>query len=262
VRVSAIVFLTTWANSPFAVAIGAVGVFALLQATGLLGLIAGGGEGDHDVDADHDVDVDHDVDADADHDADGEHDAEHDHDGSGERGLAAVAAGVLGFGTLPLSILWQTFALGFGAAGFAMNFRYFERPGGPPIESLLWTLPAAFAVGCVATAALNKTLGPVLSSKGQEATSRAQLVGQIGVVISSKVDHDFGEVRIRDKSGHDLRLVCKLAKESQGAPTESQSVVVVDYDEKGGILFAPLDDESAGVGVGDSSANDARRGVN
>jgi hypothetical protein len=259
VRVSAIVFLTTWANSPFAVAIGAVGVFALLQATGLLGLIAGGGEGDHDVDADHDVDVDHDVDADADHDAEGDRDAEHDHDGSGERGLAAVAAGVLGFGTLPLSILWQTFALGFGAAGFAINFRYFERPGGPPIESLLWTLPAAFAVGCVATAALNKTLGPVLSSKGQEATSRAQLVGQIGVVISSRVDHEFGEVRIRDKTGHDLRLVCKLVKESQGAPTEKQSVVVVDYDEKGGILVAPLDED---VGVGDSSANDARRGAN
>jgi hypothetical protein len=262
VRVSAIVFLTTWANSPFAVAIGAVGVFALLQATGLLGLIAGGGEGDHDVDADHDVDVDHDVDADADHDAEGDHGADHDHDGPGERGLAAVAAGVLGFGTLPLSILWQTFALGFGAAGFAMNFRYFERPGGPPIESLLWTLPAAFAVGCVATAALNKTLGPVLSSKGQEATSRAQLVGQIGVVISSRVDHEFGEVRIRDKTGHDLRLVCKLVKESQGAPTEKQSVVVVDYDEKGGILVAPLDGDDEGVGVGDSSANDARRGAN
>ena len=46
-------------------------------------------------------------------------------------------------------------------------------------------------------------------------------------MISSKVDHDFGEVRIRDKTGHDIRVVCKLAKEARGAPSEHQSVVVV-----------------------------------
>ncbi|HEY5148213.1 MAG TPA: hypothetical protein VII82_15670 [Polyangiaceae bacterium] len=242
VRVSAIVFLTTWANAPFAVAIGAVGVFALLQATGLLGLIAGGGESEHDVD--HDVDVD----ADADHDVD--------HDADGERGLAAAAAGLLGFGTLPISILWQTFAMAFGATGFALNLHYIERAGGPPLATLLYTTPSALACGFLAVAALNKVLGPVLSSKGQEATSRAQLVGQIGVVISSKVDHEFGEVRIRDRTGHDLRVVCKLTKESQGAPTERQSVVVVDYDEKGGLLVAPLDDEAG------EDANGARRGAN
>ena len=239
---SAIVFLTTWANAPFAVAIGAVGVFALLQATGLLGLIAGGGESEHDVD--HDVDVD----ADADHDVD--------HDADGERGLAAAAAGLLGFGTLPISILWQTFAMAFGATGFALNLHYIERAGGPPLATLLYTTPSALACGFLAVAALNKVLGPVLSSKGQEATSRAQLVGQIGVVISSKVDHEFGEVRIRDRTGHDLRVVCKLTKESQGEPTESQSVVVVDYDEKGGLLVAPLDDEAG------EDANGARRGAN
>jgi hypothetical protein len=249
VLVSAIVFLTSWANSPFAVAIGVVGVFALLQATGVLGLIASGGESDHEID--HDVDADHDVDGDADHDADG---------GSGERGLAAVAAGVLGVGTLPLSILWQTFALAFGAAGLAMNLHAIERPGGPPAYTLLWTMPVALACGFVAVATLNKVLGPVLSSKGQEATSRAQLVGQIGVVISSKVDHDFGEVRIRDKTGHDLRVVCKLTKESPGSPTERQSVVVVDVDDKGGLLVAPLDDGDGEV-ASESDESGARRGV-
>jgi hypothetical protein len=96
-------------------------------------------------------------------------------------------------------------------------------------------------------------LGPVLSSKGQEATSRAQLVGQIGIVISSKVDHDFGEVRIRDKTGHDLRVVCKLARQAKGSPTERQSVVVVDYDERDGLLVAPLDED------GDGAEDGARR---
>jgi hypothetical protein len=265
--VPVIAFLTCWANSPFAVAIGAVGVFALLQATGLLGLIAGAGESEHDVDADVDHDVDADVDhgVGADHDVDGDHDADHDadhdHDGDGsERSMAAAVLGAMGFGTLPLSMLWQSFALAFAATGIAMNLHYIALPGGPPVHTLLWTAPAAFAGGCTAVMALTKWLGPVLSSKGQEATSRAQLIGQIGVVISSKVDHEFGEVRIRDKTGHDLRVVCKLAKEAKGAPAEHQSVVVVDCDADGGLFVAPLDDEEPEHGASERRTLGQRQG--
>ena len=42
-------FLIAWANAPFAVAAGVALLFTLLQVTGVLGLIAGGG--DHDGDA-------------------------------------------------------------------------------------------------------------------------------------------------------------------------------------------------------------------
>jgi membrane protein implicated in regulation of membrane protease activity len=89
-----------------------------------------------------------------------------------------------------------------------------------------------------------RVLGPVLCSKGQEATSRAQLVGQIGVVISSVVDESFGEVRIRDKTGHDVRLVCKLSKGSGAPVPENKSVVVVDYDdEHGDLLVEAFEDD-------------------
>ena len=231
---SAFAFLMSWGNAPFAIAMGAVGVFALLQASGLLGLVAGGG----DPDADVDHDVEHEIDHDVDHDADGDHDG-----AAQERGFAEAVLGAMGVGTLPISMLWQTFALAFGAAGFALNLRFIALAGGPPLHSLAWTCPVAFLGGCAAVAAVNKVLGPVLSSKGQEATSRAELVGQIGVVISSRVDHDFGEVRIRDKSGHDLRVVCRLTRDAKGAPTERQSVVVVDCDENGALLVAPLEDD-------------------
>jgi membrane protein implicated in regulation of membrane protease activity len=232
---SALLFFINPANAPFAVALGVVAVFTLLSATGLLGIIAGGGESDHDIDADADADVDADADADADHDADA-------HDGDGhDRSLAATLLTPLGFGTLPLSLIWQTFGLAFAAAGLTMNFHYLGTEGGPPLHTFAWTLPGGFVAGCVAVAAVNRLLAPVLSSKGQEATSRSQLVGQIGVVISSKVDRDFGEVRIRDKSGHDVRVVCRLATTATTSPKETQSVVVVDCDENGGLLVEPLD---------------------
>jgi membrane protein implicated in regulation of membrane protease activity len=245
-------FFTSWANSPFAIAIGAVGVFALLQATGLLGLLAGGGEAGHDVDHDVDADADADADAHAEQHADGDHDAD-----GGDRSLAAAALSAMGLGTIPLSMQWESFALAFGAAGIALNLHYFAHPGGAPVYTLAWTVPSAFAAGCLSLAALTKVLGPILSSKGQEATTRAQLVGQIGVVISSKVDGDFGEVRIRDRSGHDLRVVCKLATEAKSVPRERQNVVVVDCDDKGVLTVEPFEDEGYG-GAGDAE----RRSVN
>jgi hypothetical protein len=245
---SAVTFLVAWANVPFAIAAGVAAVFALLQVTGVLGLIAGGGEGDHDVD--HDADVDQD--ADVDHDTGGDHDADHDHehDADGDahdRSLAIAALAPLGLGKVPVSLIWQTFFIAFAIAGYALNARYLGEPNGPPVHSLAWTVPLSLLAAYVTVAAVARVVGPVLSSKAQEATSRAQLVGQIGVVISSKVDRQFGEVRIRDKTGHDIRVVCKLADGAKSAPTERQSVVVVDYEpERGELYVEPLEEGDLG----------------
>ena len=94
----------------------------------------------------------------------------------------------------------------FAVTGFGLNLRYI---GGTsvPLVTLAWTMPASLVAGYVAVAIVARVLGPVLSSKAQEATSRAQLVGQIGVVISSKVDEDFISIPLRfisQASGHFL----------------------------------------------------------
>ncbi len=242
---SAVRFLFAWANAPFTLAAGVGALFSLLQLTGVLGLIAGSGGGDSDADAgvDHDVDVDQDVDGDASHDADEDHDANHDHaHGAHNRGLAVAALAPLGLGQIPLSLIWQTFCLVFAGTGLLLNSHYLAAGGQPPSYTLAWTAPASILAGYFGVAGVAKVLGPLLSSKGQEATSRAQLVGQIGVVISSQVDRAFGEVRIRDKTGHDIRLVCKLADTAKRAPREQEQVVVVDYEPERGELFVePLD---------------------
>jgi membrane protein implicated in regulation of membrane protease activity len=243
--VSALGFLLAWANAPFAVAAGIAAVFALLQMTGILGVVAGGGEGGADADHDLDHDLDQDVDHDADGDGDGEHEGDHDAEDGHDRTWASAALAPLGFGKIPFTMIWQTFALVFAATGFALNLRYFDL-GGPPVHTLAWTLPASFLGGYLGVALVARILGPVLSSTEQEATSRAQLIGQTGIVISTKVDAEFGEVRIRDKSGHELQVICKLAPGAKGIPLEQQSVLVVDYTEdKGELLVEPLDFEEA-----------------
>ncbi len=232
-------FFIAWANAPFTVAGGIAIAFALLQASGLLGLIAGG---DHEADADHDLD--HDVDAA--HDAGG--DSEGDHDGGAQHAML----GALGVGRLPFSLIWQTYALVFAMTGLGLNARFGAAVSGVPLVSLAWTLPASLAAGYGAVALLAKVLGPVFSSKKEEATSRAQLVGSLGVVISSSVSRAFGEVRIRDRSGHDLRVVCKLS-EGARAPKEHERVVVVEIDASGALLVAPIDDAAAELPEHDAS---------
>jgi hypothetical protein len=134
--VSTLSFLISWGNAPFAIAIGVVGTFVLLQATGVLGLLAGGGgdggEGEHDVGAGN---IDHDVDAAA-HQGEGEDDRDA---GAHGRSFAAAILAPLGFGTIPFSVIWETFALVFAAVGVALNLRYLDYVGGPPLYTLAWT---------------------------------------------------------------------------------------------------------------------------
>jgi hypothetical protein len=230
-------FLIAWANAPYTVVLGTVLIFALLSGSGILGLLAGGHhDGGDDVDGDaHDVDG-----HEADHDADPDHESDHDHEGD-DRGLGHALAAPLGIGKVPFSLVWQVYGAVFALTGLLTNAHYVERPGGPPLVSLLWTMPLALSVGYGAVAALARVLKPIVADEKANATRRAELVGHVGKVISTKVDEAFGEVRFRDKTGHDVRLVVKLAA-GHSPVREGQDVVVVD-EERGALFVAPLDEE-------------------
>ena len=176
--------LFAWANVPFTVSLCVAMIFALLQVTGVLGLLAGGGEAHAEADADVDADVDADADADADHDADSDQD--HDADDPGGKGFLEG----LGVGKVPISIVWQTFAATFGSAAIAMNTVLLSRTGSVPAYALAWAVPVAW---CSATRPARSAArsGACFDPK-QEATSRAEPWAR-GTVISTG-DERFGEL--------------------------------------------------------------------
>ena len=47
---------------------------------------------------------------------------------------------------------------------------------------------------------------------------------------------------MKDKSGHELRVICKLADGVRVAG-EREQVVFVDYDDERGLLVSPLEEE-------------------
>jgi membrane protein implicated in regulation of membrane protease activity len=223
--------LLAWANVPFTVALGVALGFAFLQMTGLLGLLAGGGE--HHGDAHH---------AGADHGAHHGHDADHEESpGPGHQLLAG-----LGVGRVPLSIVWQTFAVAFGFAGVAANAVYQSLTGALPPLTLAWTVPGGALFAYAVTRVIARAVGRMVADPRQEATTRRQLVGHGGVVISSRIDAEFGEVRVKDKTGHTVRIICRT-RDAHAIP-EGREVVIVDYDREGDHLYvAPLDPEDGAL---------------
>ncbi|MDP3279036.1 MAG: DUF1449 family protein [Deltaproteobacteria bacterium] len=228
-----------WANVPYLTAVAiAVGV-ALLQVSGVLGLLAGGDHGDadgHDSDGDG-VPDSVDTDADGDGDADGESESEGHHAVSVQGEATVSLVGLLGFGRAPMTFLLQTFAVAFAVAGLSVNTLVygFARP---PLWSMVWVIPIALVIGALCTRAMAAIAGKVFSTEGQEATSREGLVGSSGVVISSRVDREFGEVRIKDRIGHVVRVVCVT---HDSVPIEEGREVVVVEQEQGRLVVSALD---------------------
>ncbi len=242
--------LLTWANVPFVIAFGVAVTFVALQLSGLLGLLAGGG--DHEGDADHDVDG-HDADADheagGDHEGDADHDADHDADNDSDSDqeqehASHVGKDILsgmGVGTMPLSIVWQSFAVCFALGGISANSVYFSRTGTLPTSALALSAPVALVFAYVATRLVSKVFGRFAPQPGKTSTSRRDLVGKTGIVISSKVGDEFGEVRIADATGTVLRVICRTLPGEEPI-SEGREVVFIDYDREGDHLFvAPFD---------------------
>ena len=229
-------YLVAWPNVPFTISVGATLLFALAQASGLAGILGGG---DAEGDADADADVDGDVDADAAADGDADSDADGD-DADGESWALRLGSS-FGMGRLPMTLLAQVFLVVFGVSGLLLNVA-FVSTGAIPFWTLFYSLPVATLVALTANATMTRLLAPIVDDKAQAATQRAALVGSIATVISRQVTEEFGEVRIRDRSGHDLRLVVKLAKgDASAALREGQEAVVVDVDDRGTPLVTPLD---------------------
>lgn len=242
--------LFVWANLPYIIAFTIAVVFALLQMTGILGLLVGDADhdADHDVDADadHDLDADADSDVDADHDvdADGDHDADHDADHDQDGGIGGKILVDLGVGRVPFSTLWQAFTITFGIAGLAINSLVLAPRGAITTSSLAMTIPLSLLAAYALTRTLTRVLGRVLAGEHEEASSRKDLIGSTGTVISSQVTSEFGEIRITDPAGRFMHVICRI-REAETAIPMGKEVVVVDYDAKTGHIFvSPLDLDS------------------
>jgi len=145
---------------------------------------------------------------------------------------------------MPLSVVWQAFAICFGLAGISANAVFIGRTGTLPTYTLAWTVPFALLVGFGVNHGLSRLFARLVVPPGKASTSRKDLVGRTGIVISSKVNAEFGEVRTVDKSGDTLRLIVKTL-DGDEVIEEGREIVFVEYDPLKDALFVAALDEGA-----------------
>jgi hypothetical protein len=197
------------------------------------------GDADHDFDLDADVDADVDINVDVDADAgiaghaghgvfdiDHEHDFDHDHDfdhGAGSWSFGKLLS-PLGVGKIPLSIVWETYFLGFGMGGVTASFvlsQFFA----VSYWFLLLTVPVSLVIGWHVTKLAAKAVVPLLKTSGI-AESEQDIVGRVGKVTSLGVDSEWGEVELNVNGSINHVIVV-----SDGDNLEQDDrVVVSDYD--------------------------------
>jgi hypothetical protein len=217
--------LLEWQNLIFALPMLAAILYILLMA---VGFFWGGGA---DLDAGHDVHVDvgHDAPGDVGHDASGGagHHADGGRGGHGlQVSLLGRVFGLLGMGKVPLSILWLSVCLIWGAAGLVLNVWL----GMEDMPKVILFAALAAVVGARAVA---EGLAYLLPREETYHTPKAELVGQVGEVLY-EVTRTSGTVRLCDPSGNLLDLDCRI---QDGAGLKAGTKVVLQEYEPSADVF-------------------------
>jgi membrane protein implicated in regulation of membrane protease activity len=119
----------------------------------------------------------------------------------------------------------------FGIAGVVVTSVASGRMGGLNAGVLVVSLPIALVSGLVLTRATANGIAKLVPSTSGKAASHKDLVGCKGVVISSRVTGEFGEVRLTDPAGRTIRLICR-ANEGEEEIGEGAEVVVTEWDRE------------------------------
>jgi hypothetical protein len=96
-----------------------------------------------------------------------------------------------------------------------------------------WALAAisigALLVSAWLTSRLARLIGRAIPAFASTATSAPHLVARRGWVISSQVDHSYGQVKVRDSGGTLITVFAKVDSDKPVIPRNTE-VYLVDYD--------------------------------
>ncbi len=194
---------------------------------------------DHDVDLDHDVSIDHDVDLD--HDVDIDHgmehglDADHDHHvgGGHNDSLMLRALSVIGFGKVPMSILFLCLAVLFGATGLVAN-GLFEHvlpwAWGPALY--VWpSLALAVLVSLTLTGTIARGMGRIMPTTETYAIRPGDLVGCVGTAVYPLTAGRPGVVHCHDAGGT-VQQIAAVSRDTD-LPKGTEVIIVRYRAEEG-----------------------------
>ena len=213
-------------NLPFTILLLVVVFYWVIAMIGLVDLDAGGLDADVDVDVDLDLDIDADLDSDID---------------LSEAASGLTANGLLrfvGLGDAPLILILSLFSLFLWATNCLTN-HYFN-PAGSIKLALLLLLPVVIVAAILARLSL-KPFAPLMRYIRSDEPV-AQIVGDVGVVVSASLNEEFGRIEVKF-DGRPLLLNAVLSEGRDPLTKGDKILVVSQLDNTSTYVVRPLKDK-------------------
>lgn len=165
--------------------------------------------------------------AQASHDAAHDHAHGHDHDGQQDSFLNRLLL-VLGFGTVPITLIFGIFLLCWGAFGLVTN----RVLGGILVYPAVYVWPSigiTFVVSSLFTRMSAAVIGRFMPGTETFGVTRFEMIGSIGHAVYA-VSENAGTVNISDTYGTVHRVQAKTEAGAESIPSGAE-VIAVDFDE-------------------------------
>lgn len=195
---------------------------------------------------DIDVDVDADVGIDADLAVDAEVDgglataggADLDSGSSTAEGGAGFVRGILEFFYLtdvPVAIVGSTFVFGYWGSSLILNHLFNTNQSF--FASLLWVIPSAI-IGLALVKVAVKPIAKITAKTAPEDTSRTDMAGTVGRVISSSVTETFGQIEVKPSGEPEVVYHARTAKGQELA--KGDAAKIISYDDEQNTFLVEL----------------------
>ena len=193
---------------------------------------------DVDIDADVGIDADLGMDADVDGNLATVGGADMDSGSSTAETASGFVRGVFEFFYLtdvPVAIVGTTFAFGYWASSVILNHLFNTEQ--TFFGSLIWVIPSVI-IGLVVVKIAVKPIAKITAKTGPEDTTRSDMSGTIGRVISSSVTDVFGQIEVKPDGEPEVVYNARTAKGQELA--KGDAAKIISYDDEQNTFLVEL----------------------
>ena len=193
---------------------------------------------DVDVDADVGIDAEIGVDAEVDGNLAAAGGADLDSGSSTAETASGFLRGILEFFYLtdvPVAIVGTTFAFGYWASSVILNHLF--NTDQSFLGSLIWVIPSAI-IGLVVVKIAVKPIAKITAQTAPEDTSRTDMVGTVGRVISSTITETFGQIEVKPSGEPEVVYNARTAKGQE--LSKGDAAKIISYNDEQNTFLVEL----------------------
>lgn len=136
---------------------------------------------------------------------------------------------------VPVAIVGSTFVFGYWGSSLILNHLF--NPTQSFFGSLIWMIPSVI-VGLAFMRIAVKPMARILAKTGPEDNSRSEMIGVVGLVVTSSVTESFGQIEIKPEGEPEVVYNARTANGQKLA--KGDAAKIVSYDDQHNTFLVEL----------------------